>query len=199
MNPEDVDDVGKVLSIINIMKLLIHICCAPCTIYPLHILRSEGHDIHGLFHNPNIHPYREYEKRRDTLKSYADGCGLSVTYSAEYAMEDFIRSVAFRENDRCRFCYFIRLQHAAQRAKERKFDAFTTTLLYSKFQNHEMIKDIGESIAIENRTTFYYHDFRVGWTEGQKLSREMGIYRQPYCGCIYSEKERFCTTTQGQS
>ena len=199
MNPEDADIFVRYGSIANIMKLLMHICCAPCTIYPLQILRYDGHDIYGLFYNPNIHPYREYEKRLDALKSYVDRYGLSVMYPEEYPMEDFLRSVAFREKDRCRYCYFSRLQHTAQRAKEGRFDAFTTTLLYSKFQNHEMIKDIGESIANEHKITFYYQDFRVGWTEGQKLSREMGIYKQPYCGCIYSEKERFYTTTQGLS
>jgi len=178
------------------MKLLMHICCAPCAIYPLQLLEPHGHDICGLFYNPNIHPYREYEKRRDTLKSYADLHGLRVMCPEEYAMEDFLRNVAFREKDRCRYCYSSRLHYTAQRAKEAGFDFFTTTLLYSKFQNHEMIKGIGESVAVEHKVAFYYHDFRVGWTEGQRRSREMGIYRQPYCGCIYSEKERFYTAPQ---
>ncbi len=181
------------------MKLLMHICCAPCTIYPLQTLRSDGHHIYGLFYNPNIHPYREYQKRLDTLKSYADHCGLSVMYPEEYTMEEFLRSVAFREKDRCLYCYFSRLSHTALRAKEGSFDAFSTTLLYSKFQGHEMIKDIGKSIGIEYKITFFYQDFRVGWTEGQKLSREIGLYRQPYCGCIYSEKERFLSVEPGLS
>ena len=178
------------------MKLLMHICCAPCAIYPLQLLRSDGYDIHGLFYNPNIHPYREYQKRLDTLKSYAGQCGLNVEYAEEYNIEDFLRSVAFREKDRCRYCYFDRLSYVACRAREEGFDAFTTTLLYSKFQNHEMIKNIGENIGLEHKIKFYYKDFRVGWIEGQKLSKEIGLYRQPYCGCIYSEKERFYTPKQ---
>jgi hypothetical protein len=120
-------------------------------------------------------------------------------YPEEYTMEEFLRSVAFREKDRCLYCYFGRLSHTARRAKEGNFDAFSTTLLYSKFQNHEMIKDIGKSIGIEHTITFLYQDFRVGWTEGQKLSREIGLYRQPYCGCIYSEKERFYGVEPGLS
>ena len=173
------------------MKLLLHICCAPCTVYPLQILRLDEHEVCGLFYNPNIHPYREYEKRLDTLQAYANQCGLSVTYKKDYNMEEFLRNVAFREKDRCRYCYYDRLQHTAHQAREGGFEGFTTTLLYSKYQDHEMIKNIGESIAIEKRITFYYWDFREGWAEGIKASKEMGLYRQQYCGCIYSEKERF--------
>ncbi|MBP1665810.1 MAG: putative cytosolic protein [Deltaproteobacteria bacterium] len=174
------------------MKLLLHICCAPCTIYPLQVLRSDDHEVCGLFYNPNIHPYREYEKRLSTLKTYAAQCNLSVTYSEDYHMEEFLRNVAFREKDRCRYCYYDRLRYSAHRAKEGRFEGFTTTLLYSTFQDHEMIKNIGKSLAIENQVMFYYRDFREGWLEGIKISKEIGIYRQPYCGCIYSEKERFC-------
>jgi len=173
------------------MKLLMHICCAPCTVYPLKVLRFDGHDIHGVFYNPNIHPYREYKKRLDCLQAYADQCGLSVASPKEYNMEEFLRNVAFREKDRCRHCYYERLQYSARSAKEGGFEGFTTTLLYSKFQDHEMIKDIGNSLASDHKIRFYYRDFRIGWTDGIKDSKEMGLYRQPYCGCIYSEKERF--------
>lgn len=173
------------------VKLLMHICCAPCTVYPFQMLRSNGHDIRGLFYNPNIHPYREYKKRLDTLVQYAGHCGLSVTYEKEYDLERFLRNVAFREENRCRYCYHDRLQRTVYRAKEGRFDGFTTTLLYSKFQNHMMIKEIGESLAIEHQIRFYYQDFRVGWLQGTMISREMGMYRQAYCGCVYSEKDRF--------
>ncbi len=175
------------------MRLLIHICCAPCTVYPLQRLRVDGHDIHGLFYNPNIHPYREYGKRLDTLKTYADGCGFSFTYPVEYNMEDFLRIVAFREKDRCYHCYYERLKYSVCRAKEGKFEGFTSTLLYSKFQNHALIREIGNNLANEHNIEFYYRDFRAGWSEGVRLSREMGLYRQSYCGCIYSEKERYYT------
>jgi len=173
------------------MKLLMHICCAPCTIYPLQTLRSDRHDLYGLFYNPNVHPYREYKKRLDTLDTFATQVGLSVQYPEEYNMEDFLRNVAFREKGRCCHCYYGRLQYAAHRAKEESFEGFTTTLLYSKFQDHSMIKNIGESLAIEHQIKFYYRDFREGWMDGIKVSKGMGLYRQPYCGCIYSEKERF--------
>jgi predicted adenine nucleotide alpha hydrolase (AANH) superfamily ATPase len=155
------------------------------------VLKSEGHEINGLFYNPNIHPYLEYKKRLDTLKIYAGQERLSLSFSEEYPMELFFRRVVSREADRCWYCYYDRLTKTARTAKSENQDGFTTTLLYSKFQNHEMIKDIGESLANEYGIRFYYHDFRNGWTEGVRISKEMGMYRQPYCGCLYSEKERF--------
>jgi predicted adenine nucleotide alpha hydrolase (AANH) superfamily ATPase len=173
------------------VKILLHICCAPCTIYPLNILKREGYDVRGLFYNPNIHPYLEYKKRLDTLKDYADNEGLNVIWTKEYHLEDFLRNVAFREKDRCRYCYWVRLKYAADIARAERLEVFTTTLLYSKFQNHAMIKAIGESLAKEYGLSFYYRDFREGWAEGVKFSRQLMMYRQSYCGCIYSEKERF--------
>lgn len=173
------------------MKILLHICCAPCTIYPLNILRRGGNEIQGLFYNPNIHPYVEYKKRLDTLKNYADKEGVKVLWSEEYQLEDFLRGVVFREKDRCWYCYWLRLRYTADIARTERIEAFTTTLLYSKFQDHEMIKTVGESVAKEYGLRFHYHDFREGWAEGIKISRQLMMYRQSYCGCIYSEKERF--------
>jgi predicted adenine nucleotide alpha hydrolase (AANH) superfamily ATPase len=175
------------------MKLLLHICCAPCTIYPLKILRSDGHEIFGLFYNPNIHPYQEYKKRLDTLKTYAHQEEVSFSFSEEYPTEVFLKNVVLRETERCRHCYYDRLAKTVRTARSEKFDGFTSTLLYSKYQNHEMIKNIGESLAREYQIKFYYYDFREGWIEGIKISKEKDMYRQSYCGCIYSEKERFYT------
>ncbi len=173
------------------MKLLLHICCAPCTIYPLGVLKDSGHEVCGFFYNPNIHPYLEYKKRLDTIKSYAVQERLPFLFSEEYPMELFLRNVAFREMKRCWYCCHDRLANTARMATAKGFDGFTTTLLYSKFQNHEMIKCIGESLAEEYGIIFYYNDFRTGWTEGIRISKEMEMYRQRYCGCLYSEKERF--------
>ena len=170
------------------MKLLMHICCAPCTIYPLEELRSCGHDVQGLYYNPNIHPYLEYRKRLDALAQYADRCSLPVTYDEGYDLEGFLRNVAFREKERCVYCYRVRMYRTAHLAKEGGFEAFTTTLLYSKFQKHAVIKEIGESLEKEHGVKFYYRDFRLGWQKGIAQSKEMGMYRQPYCGCVYSER-----------
>ena len=173
------------------MKVLLHICCAPCAIYPVKTLRQEGFDVMGFFYRYNIHPYRECQRREETLKSYAAAEVLRVVYQKGYDMEGFIRSVAFREKDRCSYCYHDRLQAAAKVAKKGKFDCFTSTLLYSKFQNHDAIIQMGESIGKAEGVSFFYRDFREGWKEGITLSKERNMYRQQYCGCIYSEKERY--------
>jgi epoxyqueuosine reductase len=176
----------------TLLKILLHICCAPCTIYPLRILRDEGNNVQGLFYNPNIHPYLEYRRRLDTLSAYAGPEGLNVIHEEVYPLEAFIRQVAFREEDRCRYCYRLRLSHAARIAKQGRFDVFTTTLLYSRYQKHDLIREIAEDEAGTQGIPFLYRDFRDGWSEGIRVSKERGMYRQPYCGCIFSERERYC-------
>jgi predicted adenine nucleotide alpha hydrolase (AANH) superfamily ATPase len=173
------------------MKILLHICCAPCSIYPVKILRDEGFDMLGFFYRNNIHPYSECIKRQETLESYATSIDLTVIYQKSYDLEGFIRNVAFRESNRCSFCYHERLRSTALIAKRGKFDCFSTTLLYSKFQKHDEIKLIGEAVGKSEGIMFYYNDFRVGWKEGVEMSKRLGMYRQQYCGCIYSEKERY--------
>lgn len=173
------------------MKILLHICCAPCTIYPLRLLRKETGSIEGLFFNPNIHPYLEYRKRLETLREFARHEGLAVEEAEDYPMEDFLRMTSFMGKDRCGYCYEVRLRRTAAQARKGLFDAFTTTLLYSRYQKHDLIRQTGESIAREMKVPFYYNDFRAGWEEGVRLSKEMEMYRQKYCGCLFSEKERF--------
>lgn len=173
------------------MKILLHVCCGPCSIYPVAALQEEGHDLRGYFFNPNIHPYTEFTKRRETFTGYAEKIGLPAIIDDNYDLEEYLRNVAFREGERCRICYSLRLQKAAQIAKKGKFDAFTTTLLVSPFQKHELIKEIATSIAAETGIPFYYRDFRRGFQEGVLKSKEENMYRQQYCGCIFSERDRY--------
>jgi len=173
------------------VKVLIHICCANCLIYPLKVLREEGMEVWGFFYNPNIHPYQEYVRRRDTVREYAEKVGLRVIWRDRYDLEEFLRRVAFREGRRCEICYHMRLEAAAQVARHGKFDAFTTTLLYSKLQKHRLVREVGEALGKEYGVKFLGRDFREGWKEGIETSKSLGLYRQQYCGCIYSEKERF--------
>ena len=145
----------------------------------------------GFFYRHNIHPYAECLKRQETLQSYAQQVDLRVIYQADYDLEGFIQNVVYREKDRCNYCYHDRLRTTALLAKRGKFDYFSTTLLYSKFQKHDRIKSIGESVGRSAGIPFFYEDFRTGWKEGIKTSKELEMYRQQYCGCIYSEKARF--------
>lgn len=173
------------------MKILLHICCAPCAVYPLETMRASGHQVRGFFFNPNIHPYQEFARRAATLEEYAAKVRLPIIWDRSYNLEDFLRSVVFREAERCRFCYYLRLAAAARVAKAGKFDAFTSTLLYSKFQNHELIRELAQLLVQEVGVPFYYEDFRQGWADGMARSRKLGLYKQAYCGCIYSERDRY--------
>jgi len=173
------------------MKILMHICCGPCTIYPLKELRTHNHDVTGIFYNPNIHPYQEYERRLKTLEDYVRKVFLDVIWADGYPIEEFLHHVASQPADRCVYCLTDRMKYTAEIAKKENYDAFTSTLLYSRFQKHDLIREIGETLSQAVGVKFYYQDFRSGWNEGVKISKEMNMYRQPYCGCIYSEKDRF--------
>jgi predicted adenine nucleotide alpha hydrolase (AANH) superfamily ATPase len=166
-------------------------CCGPCSIAPVRYLREHNIEIQGYFFNPNIHPYKEFQRRADTLREYAHAEQISVIIDNDYQLETFLRMVVNREEERCKHCYAIRLRSAARKAKETGADAFSTTLLVSPYQNHDQIKQVGEEIAAEEGIPFYYADYRPGWQEAVNESRRREMYRQPYCGCIYSEKDRY--------
>jgi epoxyqueuosine reductase len=172
-------------------KVLLHICCAPCTVFTLKSLRGEGHDVAGYFYNPNIHPFSEFEKRRTTLEEYARIALLSLIVDGSYDLKEFLAGALRLGKDRCLFCYRMRLKRAFQKAAEVNAAAVTTTLLYSKHQRHEEIRKIGEELAGTYGIPFLYRDFRVGWKEGIEESKRVNMYRQQYCGCIFSEYERF--------
>jgi hypothetical protein len=173
------------------MKILLHICCAPCAIYPLEVLGRARHSVHGLWYNPNIHPYQEFARRMAGLETFAAKTGLKVIWDKRYDLEEFFRAVVFREVERCRFCYYRRLLATALEARRGKFDAFTSTILYSRFQNHELIRELGQMVVQEVGVPFYYEDFRKGWAHGAAKTKELGLYKQQYCGCIFSERDRY--------
>jgi len=172
-------------------RVLLHICCGPCSITTLTTLLGQGYAVTGLFYNPNIHPLMEYVQRRDGCLQVAGKLGVRVIVKDdEYAPQKWFRAVAHRENNRCFHCYAMRMERTAQIAKKGGFDRFTTTLLYSRHQKHDDIAALGRDLETE-KTRFLYHDFREGWKEGIDVSKEWGIYRQQYCGCLYSENERY--------
>ncbi len=173
------------------MKILLHICCGPCATYPFEVLEGEGHQVDGYFYNPNIHPFTEYLRRREGVDKLAAATSRRVIYSPSYDFEEFFRRVAFRESQRCRLCYDQRLKQTALVARKGKYDAFTTTLLISKQQKHELAREVGETAAAEAGVKFLYRDFRDGWKRHWELTEEHGLYKQQYCGCLYSEYERF--------
>jgi predicted adenine nucleotide alpha hydrolase (AANH) superfamily ATPase len=173
------------------MNILLHVCCAPCTVFPLGILRGQGHAVQGYFYNPNIHPYTEFSRRLATLREFAALETLALSVEEDYGLADYLRQVVFHEDRRCAICYTMRLEQTARFAAANQFEAFSTTLLYSRYQNHALIRQTGEELARQFGIPFYYEDFRRGWQEGIDRSIALGLYRQPYCGCIYSEQERY--------
>lgn len=174
------------------MKLLMHTCCAPCSVYCIDTLRNEEIEPVLYWYNPNIHPYTEYRARRDCLKEYAETIQIQAIFEEEYGLKEFCKNVINDLQNRCKnYCYKVRLEQTAKYAKENGYDSFTTTLLVSPYQNHELIKQIGEELANKYGLTFIYRDFRVGFREGQNKAREIGLYMQKYCGCVFSEEDRY--------
>ena len=173
------------------MKTLLHICCGPCATACVKYLLEQGHEVKGCFYNPNVHPYTEHEKRLEAARRCAEAQRFELVGEPKYLLQEFLRAVAFREADRCTICYRMRLEYVAHIAKRGRFDAFTSTLLISPHQKHDLARSIGESVAKEVGVGFFYHDFRDLWRESRALSNEFDLYHQQYCGCIYSEFERY--------
>ena len=172
-------------------RILLHVCCGPCGTYTIQRLRDLGFDVTGYWYNPNIHPFAEHEKRRETVGSYAGSVDLPVIWHPDYGMTRYFREVAGHEafGERCRICYHLRLEETARAAREGGFDAFTTTLLISIHQDQAAIRAIGEEAGRAQGVPFFYEDFRKGWSERGRIANQQGLYKQHYCGCTYSEWE----------
>ena len=179
------------------MRTLIHICCAPCLIAPLEFLRAEGIAPAGFFYNPNIHPFLEFRKRIKALRVFLEIDDLPVEIDSEYGLDLFVREV-YNPNrrTRCGNCYSLRLLRTAVKAREGGFDNFTTTLLVSPHQDHGLVRETGLRAAREAGTNFLYRDFRPLDERSHELARRRMLYRQSYCGCCFSEYERYRNTTR---
>lgn len=180
------------------MKLLLHTCCAPCSVYCIQKLRKDNIEPVIYWYNPNIHPYMEYKARRDTLKEYTKSIGVEAIFEENYGLREFCKNVIDDLDNRCQYCYRMRLERTVQYAKENGYDAFCTTLLISPYQNHEKLKQTGEELEKEYGIHFYYQDFRGGFRQGQNEARELGLYMQKYCGCIFSEEIRYYNHNQAK-
>lgn len=171
------------------MKLLLHTCCAPCSIMCIENLKE--YDITCYFYNPNIHPYMEYKARKEALEEYLKTINIPLVVNDNYGLRMFVREIYPDLEDRCGKCYRMRLEETVKYAKENGYDSFSTTLLISPYQKHELIIKVCEELSKEYGIEFVYKDFRPYFREGQNKARELGIYRQKYCGCVFSEEERY--------
>lgn len=173
------------------MKTLLHICCAPCANQCIAVLQQENVEVTGFWYNPNIHPFTEYRERRNCLRNFAQETGLHLVEKDAYALRPFVRAVAEDIGGRCVKCYEMRLFETAKTAKEMGFDSFTSSLFISPYQNHELMKSVAERAAEQYGVEFLYRDFREVFKVGQAFAREHGFYMQKYCGCVFSEEERY--------
>lgn len=173
------------------MNTLLHICCAPCANMCIDTLRADGFAVTGFWYNPNIHPFAEYRSRRNCLREYAQTIDLQMIERNDYGLRPFVREVASDIEHRCVKCYEMRLYAAAQTAAENGFDSFTSSLFISPYQKHDLVREVAERAADEYGVQFLYRDFRPYFKEGQARARELGFYMQKYCGCVFSEEERY--------
>ncbi len=173
------------------MKTLLHICCAPCANQPIEVLRADGMEVTGFWYNPNIHPYTEFRMRRQTLEEYARSIDLKLIIGGKYGLRAFLDDVNGDYTGRCLHCYRMRFRSVAKYAAENGFTHFCSTLFVSPYQNHELMREVAERAAAEYGVAFLYRDFRPYFRDGQNFAREHGFYMQKYCGCVFSEEERY--------
>ncbi|NLY88837.1 MAG: epoxyqueuosine reductase QueH [Firmicutes bacterium] len=175
----------------DLEDILLHTCCGPCATYTTEHMVAAGYAPLMYYYNPNIHPYREWQKRKETLEDFAEKKGLPLLLEEEYDLSGFLRMVVGKENERCPLCYAMRLERTAIKARELGYKWFGTTLLISPYQQIEGICRTGEDLARKYGLNFYGEDLRPGYRRSREISRELGLYRQPYCGCIFSERDRY--------
>lgn len=175
-------------------KLLLHACCGPCAIMPSIRFLEEGFEPVLLFLNPNIHPLAEYMRRREGVTLIAQKLSLKILYADnEWNLHNWLASQLSVSNvpERCHNCVDRRMEATARIAKELGFQFFSSSLLYSRYQSHDHIAEYGKILAASWTLNFEYRDFRNDWQEGIDYSRKWEVYRQAYCGCIFSEAERY--------
>lgn len=173
------------------MKTLLHICCAPCANQCVESLRRENIEVTGFWYNPNIHPFTEYRARRNCLREFAETVGLALLEKNDYGLRPFVRAVADNIENRCVACYEMRLFETAKTAKEQGFDSFTSSLFISPYQDHSLMKAVAERASEIYGVEFLYRDFRDVFKEGQAYAKAHCFYMQKYCGCVFSEEERY--------
>lgn len=172
------------------MSLLLHCCCGPCAMYPIKSLIDDGYDLSMFWYNPNIHPEFEWNRRLDNLKKVSEHYNLELLIKEGFMQEHWESKKYLEEyKSRCQMCYDIRLEEVAKYASDNGFDSFTTSLLVSPYQQHDVISSIAEEKGNKYGVEFKYFNFRPGFREGQNMAREIGLYRQKYCGCIFSLEE----------
>lgn len=171
-------------------SLLVHVCCGSCLAAVLEPLRKAARRAF-LFYNPNIQPLIEFRRRLKAVQVVAERNRLDLRVNPRYDPKAFLRSIPWDKPERCLACYRMRLAETARLAAEGGFDAITTTLLGSVHQDHEAVRRIAAEEAQARGLTLWYEDWRPLAATGHEEARRLSLYRQQYCGCLFSEQERF--------
>ena len=172
-------------------SVLVHCCCAHCTAYTVSYWRQQGYEVSALWYNPNIHPYMEHQHRLEAMRSLAQQMDFPLIITEGYAIIDYFRQVVEHESGRCQYCFGLRLSKTVETAHKNGFDAFTTSLLISSHQKHDLLREIGDKLAKEKGIDFLYADLRKRYSDSRRITKPLALYRQQYCGCVYSEWERY--------
>ena len=176
-------------------SVLVHSCCAHCAAYTVDFWQQQGYEVSALWYNPNIHPYQEHQQRQGAMQSLAQEMNLRLIMVEGYDIIDYFRQVVGHESQRCQYCFRLRLLKTIETAQEMGFDAFTTTLLISPHQKHDLLQEIGNDLAKERDIDFLYADLRKHYSDSRRTTKPLNLYRQQYCGCVYSEWERYAQVT----
>lgn len=172
-------------------KVIVHCCCAHCAAYTLDYWRGQSFEVTALWYNPNIHPLSEHKSRLEAMDNLCRILAIPLIIIPGYNINNYFRRVVGHEEERCRYCFSLRLEKTAEVARTKGFDSFTTTLLISPHQKHDLLKDIGDEVAQKTGPQFLYVDLRKRYSDSRHITKPMGLYRQQYCGCLYSRRERY--------
>jgi len=172
-------------------SVLVHSCCAHCAAYTVDYFRQQEYEVTAFWYNPNIHPYMEHQHRLEAMQSLAQEMNLPLIVTEGYDMIDYFRRVVGHESQRCQYCFELRLSKTAEIAHQMGFSAITSTLLISPHQKHDLLREIGNKSVEGKGVDFLYADLRKRYSDSRHMTKGLNLYRQQYCGCVYSEWERY--------
>jgi predicted adenine nucleotide alpha hydrolase (AANH) superfamily ATPase len=178
--------------------ILVHLCCAPCLAALLDWLRERRAGVAAYFHNPNLHPLIEFRRRLKACHILAEQEAIELHADEQYGLEPFLDALGSERGrpERCHRCYALRLNAAARRAAELGFPLFTSTLLASPQQDREVICELGHAAAQRHGVRFDDTDHRPRHDAGIEIARRRQLYRQQYCGCVFSEYDRYANSSE---
>jgi len=172
-------------------SVLVHVCCAHCAAYTITYWRQLEYKVSTFWYNPNIHPYLEHQQRLQAMQSIARVIQVPFLVTENYDIVNYFRQVIGHETHRCQYCFKMRLLKTAETAQELSFNAFTTTLLISPHQKHELLLETVKQLSRDKGIEFLYADLRTHYSDSRHITKPINLYRQQYCGCVYSKWERY--------